>query len=150
MHNAPFDLGFLNAELERAGYQQVLESGCAGVLDTLPMARAMHPGQRNSLDALCRRYHVDHSAREAGHGALLDARLLAEVYLAMTSGQIGIALQGNAAADGAGARHPGTNRKWDGPCPPLRVIAPTPEEEQAHEQQLRALERLRGKSPDWE
>jgi len=86
IHNAPFDMGFLNHELALLKPAHAkLESQCT-VLDTLPLARNMHPGQRNSLDALCKRYTVDNSGRDL-HGALLDARLLADVYLAMTGGQ---------------------------------------------------------------
>jgi DNA polymerase III subunit epsilon len=85
IHNAPFDVAFLNAELSRSEEKLRIESLCR-VLDTLALARAMHPGQRNNLDALCKRYSVDNSHREY-HGALLDARILAEVYLAMTGGQ---------------------------------------------------------------
>jgi DNA polymerase III subunit epsilon len=85
IHNAPFDVAFLNAELARTEEKLRIESLCR-VLDTLALARAMHPGQRNNLDALCKRYSVDNSHREY-HGALLDARILAEVYLAMTGGQ---------------------------------------------------------------
>ena len=86
IHNAPFDVGFINAELRRlTGDQPVIESRC-GVIDTLVMARQLHPGQKNNLDALCKRYQVDNSGRNF-HGALLDAQLLAEVYLAMTRGQ---------------------------------------------------------------
>lgn len=85
IHNAPFDIGFLNAELKRVNHPQNLSDFCS-VLDTLPLARQMHPGQRNSLDALCKRYNVDNSNRSY-HGALLDAELLAKVYLAMTGGQ---------------------------------------------------------------
>jgi DNA polymerase-3 subunit epsilon len=84
IHNAPFDVGFLNAELERIGRAR-LETVCS-VSDTLELAREMHPGKRNSLDALCERYAVDHSKRTL-HGALLDAQLLADVWLAMTRGQ---------------------------------------------------------------
>lgn len=86
IHNAPFDLGFLNAELSRLDAKAAtIESRCS-VLDTLSVARKLHPGQRNSLDALCKRYGVDNSKREL-HGALVDARILADVYLAMTGGQ---------------------------------------------------------------
>ena len=85
IHNAPFDVGFLNQELGLAGLEP-LESYCAGVVDTLKMAREMRPGRRNSLDALCQEYAVDNSGRQL-HGALLDAELLADVYLAMTRGQ---------------------------------------------------------------
>ncbi len=86
IHNAPFDVGFLNFEFAEAGYEgRVIEDHCQ-VLDTLVEARRLHPGQKNSLDALCRRYGVDNSQRLV-HGALLDAEILADVYLKMTSGQ---------------------------------------------------------------
>lgn len=85
IHNAPFDLGFLNAELARLDRVPV-ETVCNGVIDTLKDAKALHPGKRNSLDALCERYDIDNSGRTL-HGALLDTELLAEVYLAMTRGQ---------------------------------------------------------------
>lgn len=86
IHNAPFDVGFLNAELKRAGYSDNVLSDACEVLDTLALARSVHPGQRNSLDALCKRYDIDNSTRTL-HGALLDAEILADVYLAMTGGQ---------------------------------------------------------------
>ena len=98
IHNAPFDVGFIDAELER------LDSGIAplnelcSVLDTLQMARHKHPGQRNNLDALCQRYEIDNTSRTL-HGALLDAEILAEVYLAMTGGQASLGL----GADGSDA-----------------------------------------------
>lgn len=85
IHNAPFDLGFLNAELGRLGRVPV-ETLCNGVIDTLKEARELFPGKRNNLDALCERYAIDNSSRTL-HGALLDTELLAEVYLAMTRGQ---------------------------------------------------------------
>ena len=85
IHNAPFDLGFLNAELARLDRVPV-ETLCNGVTDTLRMAKDLHPGKRNSLDALCERYEIDNSQRTL-HGALLDTELLAEVFLAMTRGQ---------------------------------------------------------------
>lgn len=81
MHNAPFDLGFLNSEFKRAGLPPV-ESICKKVTDTMSMAKKLHPGKRNDLDALCKRYGVDYS-EHTSHGALLDAELLAEVYLKM-------------------------------------------------------------------
>jgi DNA polymerase-3 subunit epsilon len=84
IHNAPFDVAFINAELERLGRPR-LESVCR-VEDTLEMAREIHPGKKNSLDALCERYTVDNSKRTL-HGALLDAQLLADVWIAMTRGQ---------------------------------------------------------------
>lgn len=85
IHNAPFDVGFLNAELKRASWKRTLESHCS-VLDTLVLAKKKHPGQRNNLDALCKRYDVVNSHRKL-HGALLDSELLGFVYLAMTGGQ---------------------------------------------------------------
>ena len=85
IHNAAFDIGFLNAEFSRVGYTRRIDEVCE-VTDTVAMARKMHPGQRVSLDALCKRYEVDNSGRDL-HGALLDARLLADVYLSMTGGQ---------------------------------------------------------------
>ena len=85
IHNAPFDLGFINVELGLIG-KPPIESVVANIIDTLKMAKDMRPGQRNSLDALCRFYNIDNSQRSL-HGALLDAQLLAEVYLAMTRGQ---------------------------------------------------------------
>lgn len=85
IHNAPFDVGFLNMELKLAG-QPPLAGLVAGVTDTLAMAKALHPGQRNNLDALCKRYGVDNSTRTL-HGALVDCELLAAVYLALTRGQ---------------------------------------------------------------
>ncbi len=85
IHNAPFDIGFLNAELGRIGLPPI-ESGSSKIIDTLKMAKESRPGQRNNLDALCRHFGIDNSKRTL-HGALLDAELLAEVYMAMTRGQ---------------------------------------------------------------
>jgi DNA polymerase-3 subunit epsilon len=85
IHNAPFDVGFLNMELAKLGLDK-LETYISGIIDTLKMAKEMRPGQRNNLDALCRHFGIDNSQRTL-HGALLDAELLAEVYIAMTRGQ---------------------------------------------------------------
>jgi len=85
IHNAPFDVGFLNNELSLIKLK-TLDSYCASITDTLKLAKEFHPGKRNNLDALCERYNIDNSKRTL-HGALLDAELLAEVYLAMTRGQ---------------------------------------------------------------
>ncbi|MEX2482632.1 MAG: DNA polymerase III subunit epsilon [Gammaproteobacteria bacterium] len=91
IHNAPFDVGFIDAELALLGPAWGRTEDYCTVFDTLSLARQLHPGQRNSLDALCRRYEIDNAHREL-HGALLDAELLAEVYLAMTGGQVILAL----------------------------------------------------------
>jgi DNA polymerase-3 subunit epsilon len=85
IHNAPFDVGFLNMELSRLGMDK-LETAVSGIIDTLKMAKESRPGQRNNLDALCRHFGIDNSKRTL-HGALLDAELLGEVYIAMTRGQ---------------------------------------------------------------
>jgi DNA polymerase-3 subunit epsilon len=95
IHNAPFDIGFLNAELRRLDRVPV-ETVCAAVTDTLRMAKDLHPGKRNSLDALCERYEIDNSSRTL-HGALLDTELLAEVFLAMTRGQNSLMIEPDAA-----------------------------------------------------
>ncbi|MEL7535634.1 MAG: DNA polymerase III subunit epsilon [Pseudomonadota bacterium] len=91
IHNADFDVGFLDAELARAGVVKPRLTEYCQILDSLTLARELHPGLRNSLDALCRRYDVDNSGRDL-HGALLDANLLARVYLAMTGGQASLSL----------------------------------------------------------
>ncbi|TLY72305.1 MAG: DNA polymerase III subunit epsilon [Gammaproteobacteria bacterium] len=131
IHNAAFDVAFLDAELARLpGEPRQVASVCQ-ILDTLALARELHPGQRNSLDALCKRYEVDNSAREL-HGALLDARILADVYLAMTGGQ-------SALADGTRpARVPLRA------AVPLPVLAATAEELQAHEAMLALITKASG------
>ncbi len=124
IHNADFDVGFINYELGLlAGEQRRVES-CCRVIDTLHLARRLHPGQRNSLDALCKRYEIDNSHRER-HGALLDAEILASVYLAMTGGQVALSLdRGDAGAmTGDVAQAPGhTHRPIAAtlPRPPVR------------------------------
>lgn len=99
IHNSAFDVGFLNRELGLADLKPLTEY-CAGVVDTLRMARDLHPGKRNNLDALCERYQIDNSARTL-HGAQLDARLLAEVYLSMTRGQESLVMEVEAPAAAA-------------------------------------------------
>jgi DNA polymerase-3 subunit epsilon len=137
IHNASFDVGFLDAELARLDRDPPVQVGeLCPVLDTLALAREMHPGQRNSLDALCKRYGIDNSNREL-HGALLDARILADVYLAMTGGQSTLALdeapRREAARHGAAAG-PATNLS-------LVVVAATPAERAAHEQLQELLQK---------
>jgi DNA polymerase III subunit epsilon len=102
IHNAPFDVGFLDVEFRQCGVGRPLAEVCA-ITDTVQMARKLHPGQKASLDALCKRYEVDNSNREY-HGALLDARLLADVYLAMTGGQSMLTLDAAQARSADGAR----------------------------------------------
>jgi DNA polymerase-3 subunit epsilon len=100
IHNAPFDIGFLDAELARIDLPPITQQ-IAGVVDSLRLAKALHPGRRNSLDALCERYGVDNSSRTL-HGALIDARLLAEVYLAMTRGQESLVMDSEAGTTSVG------------------------------------------------
>ncbi len=98
IHNAPFDVGFIDHELNQLNQQQNHVDNICMVLDTLVLARKMHPGQKNNLDALCKRYDIDNSQRDL-HGALLDAEILAETYLAMTGGQTMLSLGGQGAHD---------------------------------------------------
>ncbi len=136
IHNAPFDVGFINSELGGLADHGPLESIC-GILDTLSLARSKHPGQKNSLDALCKRYHVDNSKREL-HGALLDAQILAEVYLAMTGGQAKLLL-GN---EEEGRRSAASKiRRLDPEGLDLVVVHATPDELAAHEQRLAGIDR---------
>src|ERR1700757_2967043 len=126
IHDAAFDVAFLDAELARLPGEPRQVAAVCQVLDTLALARDLHPGQRNSLDALCKRYDVDDSAREL-HGALLDARILADVYLAMTGGQGALAL----AEHDAHARASEGARLARAPvrtAVPLPVLRATPEE----------------------
>ncbi len=128
IHNAAFDIGFLNNELALR-LQAPLEQACAGIVDTLKMARELHPGRRNSLDALCERYAIDNSGRTL-HGALLDAELLAEVYLAMTRGQESLAMELEAAPTA------GPQTELPAERPALRVLRACAEEMAEHERML--------------
>jgi DNA polymerase III subunit epsilon len=132
IHNAPFDIGFLDHELTLAGRQTLTEMNAA-IVDTLQVARELHPGKRNSLDALCERYQVDNAQRKL-HGALLDAQLLAEVYLAMTRGQDALVM------DLPGAQSLRTIEVAGGRLT-LRVLAAAAEELGAHQAYLDELER---------
>ena len=132
IHNAPFDMGFINAELTRAGYQNL---AMARVVDTLPMARKKFPGAPASLDALCKRFEIDLSKRDL-HGALLDAELLAEVYLELCGGRqpdLDISQQAQGQDAGAGLMQDRTFRK-------ARSFPPTEEELRAHEKFLEKVE----------
>lgn len=145
IHNAEFDVGFLNHELRRSAHAITdLRERCA-VLDTLTLARQLHPGQRNSLDALCKRYAVDNSQREL-HGALLDAQILAEVYLAMTGGQAALLLGEDPAGLVSGGEPAVRFERGD-----LRLVVsePSADELAAHEAMLEFLEKQGGVAPLW-
>ncbi len=151
IHNAAFDVGFLDHELRRAGPAYGDIASRCRVLDTLLLARRMHPGQRNSLDALCKRYGIDNSRREL-HGALLDAQILAEVYLAMTGGQVVLSLDAEAQAAGGEAAAPqafGPTARLAAERPPLRVIRASETEREAHERYLDALDQAAGGACLW-
>jgi len=144
IHNAPFDVEFLNQELRLLGPEWGrLEDYCR-VTDTLGMARERHPGQKNNLDALCTRYGVDNSQRDL-HGALLDAQLLLEVYLAMTGGQASLSLE----EGGDGGQSLPAAALQDGDRAPLKVIRPNAEEHRAHRERLQAIDRESGGQCLW-
>jgi len=143
IHNAEFDVGFLNHELASIGTEMGKVEDYATVLDTLGMARQMHPGQRNDLDALCRRYEIDNSQRDL-HGALLDAEILAEVYLAMTGGQTALLLDA-VESQRSGAALVRRERR----DVPLPVIAANEREMAEHDRVLDILEKAGGKPCLW-
>lgn len=141
IHNAPFDVGFLDHELGMLGMPGVA-SACRGIVDTLRMAKELRPGQRNNLDALCRYYGVDNSSRTL-HGALLDAELLADVYLAMTRGQESLVMEIDVPKEGR-EDVPVVARNM-----PLRVLAADIEEVAAHQAYLTELDRAFGGASVW-
>src|ERR1700730_16939283 len=145
IHNAPFDIAFLNAELARLELAHKVDELCR-VLDTLALARQMHPGQRNSLDAPCKRYSVDNSHREY-HGALLDARILAEVYLAMTGGQAKFTLSEESDTARSRARQAAPQRFSHGVR--LVVVKTSEEELVAHEHALALLDKASRGNTVW-
>ncbi|QEL64679.1 DNA polymerase III subunit epsilon [Oryzomicrobium terrae] len=136
IHNAPFDVGFLNHEFSLVGLPPVTKIA-GGILDTLRMAKDLHPGKRNNLDALCERYGVDNSNRTL-HGALLDAEILADVYLSMTRGQESLVME----LDSPPPEQEDTVIEiQQGPRPPLRVISASDDENQAHATVLAAIDK---------
>jgi len=135
IHNAPFDVGFMDNEFGLLNKGHGVTTDHCTVLDTLVMARDMHPGQRNSLDALCKRYGVDNSNRVL-HGALLDSEILAEVYLLLTGGQTDLSLSPDSddtSSSGVGIRRLQAGR------PSLKVVRASAQEMEAHELKLNAL-----------
>lgn len=149
IHNAAFDVEFLDMELARLALPSLPASirGVCQVLDTLILARERHPGQRNNLDALCKRYGIDNSHREL-HGALLDARILVDVYLAMTGGQSLLALDAGA-REMQGAALMASATAGDRPAKPLRVVVATAAELAAHAQLTTLLQKASGGKCVW-
>ena len=144
IHNAPFDIAFLDAELARIEGLALRIGEICRVQDTLVLARSLHPGQRNGLDALCKRYAVDNSQRDY-HGALLDARLLAEVYLAMTGGQALLVLGAELETPG-GALSPVPRRER---AERIVVLRASEEELSAHERLLALIDKASGGGTVW-
>ncbi len=146
IHNAPFDLGFLNHEFRMLDSEWPEISSCCTITDTLVMAKGLHPGQRNSLDALCRRYEIDNSHREL-HGALLDAEILADVYLAMSGGQASFSLDSMQTGEGVqglmGVRRLAADRA------PLKVIRAGRDELESHQSRLDVIDQASGGGCLW-
>jgi DNA polymerase III subunit epsilon len=142
IHNAGFDIAFIDWELSLLDMQPVA-SHCASVIDTLRIAREMHPGKRNALDSLCDRYQVDNSARKL-HGALLDAHLLAEVYLAMTRGQESLLIDEEMLEITIAPVHAARRIR------PMLVLLASPEELESHERALMEIGTANGGPPLWQ
>ena len=141
IHNAPFDVGFIDHEFKLLDQGHPKVSAICGVIDTIVMARKKHPGQKNNLDALCKRYGVDNSARDL-HGALLDSEILADVYLLMTGGQTALSLgaddEGSAEGGQINFNRVSSDRR------PLKVIRAGGDELVAHQQTLQQLQESSG------
>jgi len=149
IHNAPFDVGFINHELRLLNASIGTIESCCKITDTLIMARKMHPGQRNSLDALCKRYDIDNTHREL-HGALLDAEILADVFLSMTGGQTALSFQSSdarALPEQSISNSLTTQRLQK--TQSLKVIVASPDEEALHEQRLQAIDKASDASTLW-
>ncbi|MFK7731900.1 MAG: DNA polymerase III subunit epsilon [Pseudomonadales bacterium] len=146
IHNAPFDIGFLDNELALLGHSVRIKDICT-VVDSLVLARQKHPGQKNNLDALCKRYDVDNSQRDL-HGALLDAEILADLYLVMTGGQTRLSLTADGENDQQGNGVVREHIKIKG-RQPGRIIAATAAEIQAHEARLAAIDEMSGGALVW-
>ncbi len=146
IHNAPFDVGFMDREFgQLSGYPKT--SDICTVLDTLALARKMHPGQRNSLDALCRRYGIDNSHREL-HGALLDSEILADVYLLMTGGQTNLILDANASSKTALSSTSEKSIISVELSSKLTILGISTEEQKAHDEVLELLSK-KSEGPLW-
>ncbi len=141
IHNASFDEAFLDYELGLQGFKRLKEY-CAGIVDTLKIAKELHPGRKNNLDALCDRYQVDNSKRTL-HGALLDAELLADIYVAMTRGQESLMMDGEDRASPRGEDALASVKRE------LVVMAASPEELQEHMQQLEKIEQASNGNCMW-
>ncbi|WP_045859681.1 DNA polymerase III subunit epsilon [Teredinibacter purpureus] len=148
IHNAPFDVGFLNHELKQMNQNLATIEARCGILDTLVYARRKHPGQKNNLDALCKRYGADNSQRDL-HGALLDAEILADVYLLMTGGQTNLALNANQVEGSDSGESGDTIMRMDNARRTLKVIRASDEELALHESKLATVDKASGGNCVW-
>jgi DNA polymerase-3 subunit epsilon len=143
IHNAPFDVGFIDHELSKLSKQPKSITNLCNVLDTLALARNKHPGQRNNLDALCKRYMVDNSQRDL-HGALLDAEILADVYLVMTGGQVNLNINNQSGSDEAASSSNSSIRRLASDRSPLKVIKASDAELASHNKKLETIKSASG------
>ncbi len=149
IHNAPFDVGFIDHEFAMLSPALPPVADSCRILDSLVLARHMHPGQRNSLDALCQRYHVDNSSRDL-HGALLDAEILADVYLLMTGGQTALALADDSNdSNGESGESSGRIRRLSSDRPSLRVVTASAAEQAEHQSVLEKVAKSAGGQARW-
>ena len=143
IHNASFDVGFINHELAKLpGQPQGVDNACK-IIDTLAIAKRKHPGQKNNLDALCKRYAVDNSQREL-HGALLDAEILADVYLLMTGGQVNLNINDQSGSETGEITKNSQIRRLPEQRTPLKVIAANEQELANHHKKLEAIKSASG------
>jgi len=145
IHNARFDIGFINHELSKLKNNNTQVENSCTVLDTLALARKMHPGQKNSLDALCKRYDVNNSERDL-HGALLDAEILADVYLAMTGGQVRLSLD-NFSDELGGSEQ--SIRRVSSSRAKLKIVTANESEVAAHELKMNSIEKVTNETSLW-
>lgn len=146
IHNAPFDVGFLNHELTMLGTQWEKVDSICSIVDSLVLARRMRPGQKNNLDALCRHYGINNSHREL-HGALLDSEILADVYLMMTGGQVSLSLGGETSAEGGELGQ--AIKRLDANREKTMIQYATDEEIKDHNKRLEAIEKASGGACVW-
>ncbi|ADZ92059.1 DNA polymerase III subunit epsilon [Marinomonas mediterranea] len=144
IHNAPFDVGFMDHEFSMLGNFPKTRDVCE-IFDSLVFARKKHPGAKNNLDALCRRYGIDNSHREL-HGALLDSEILADVYLLMTGGQTSLGLSMNDGSEGGDSDNVGEIRRLSPDRPMLKVLRANETEMAAHEERLDLIDKKSGQS----
>ena len=144
IHNAPFDVGFINHELAKLPDHANSIEGQCNIIDTLALARQKHPGQKNNLDALCKRYMVDNSQRDL-HGALLDAEILADVYLIMTGGQVNLNINDQSSGDNGAVSASSSIRRLPADRAALPVIKASESELDSHNKKLEAIKSASGR-----